>query len=125
MAIKFTDLAYVGHPVTDVPRARAFYEQTLELKAVHVAEVAPGQWWIEYAFPGGTLAISNTWPPGGSGVTTALETEDLHAAFAHCEAAGATIAFAIMDTPVCRFFGLKDPDGNDLVIHQRKAVSDP
>jgi predicted enzyme related to lactoylglutathione lyase len=124
MAINLTDLAYVGHPVTDVPRARAFYEQTLGLKTNHAVEVAPGHWWIEYGFPGGTLAISNTWSPGGSGITTALETDDLNAAFAHCEAAGVTFAFAIMDTPVCRFFGIKDPDGNDLAIHQKKPAGD-
>jgi predicted enzyme related to lactoylglutathione lyase len=120
MSIHLTDLAFVGHPVTDVPRARAFYEQTLGLQPARAVEVGPGQWWIEYEFPGGTLAISNTWPPGGSGATTALETDDLNAAFAHCEAAGVTFSYAIMDTAVCRFFGLKDPDGNDLAIHQRK-----
>jgi predicted enzyme related to lactoylglutathione lyase len=124
MPIHLTDLAYVGHPVTEIPRARAFYEQTLGLKPAHEAEITPGQWWIEYEFPGGTLAISNTWPPGGSGITTALETDDLAAAFAHCEASGVTISFAMMDTPVCRFFGIKDPDGNDLAIHQRKVVRD-
>jgi predicted enzyme related to lactoylglutathione lyase len=122
MPIRLTDLAFVGHPVTDVPRARAFYEQTLGLKVARAVEVAPGQWWIEYEFPGGTLAISNSWPPGGSGATTAFETDDLNAAFAHCEAAGVTFSYAIMDTPVCRFFGIKDPDGNDLAIHQRKAA---
>lgn len=124
MPINLTDLAFVGHPVTDVARARAFYEETLGLKPVRVHEVAPSHWWIEYEFPGGTLAISNTWPPGGSGITTTLETDDLDAAFAHCEAAGVTFAFAIMDTPVCRFFGIKDPDGNDLAIHQRKSSPD-
>jgi len=121
MAINLTDLSYVGHPVTDVPRARKFYEEILGLKPAKAIDLGSDQWWIEYDFPGGTLAISNTWPPAGSAITTALETDDLDAAFAHCEAADVTFAFAIMDTPVCRFFGIKDPDGNDIAIHQRKA----
>lgn len=30
--IKVTEIAFTGYPVTDIPRARAFYEGVLNLK---------------------------------------------------------------------------------------------
>ena len=124
MSIGAKDIAFVGYPVTDVPRARKFYEQTLGLKQTMMHEIQSGQWWIEYSIGSGTLAISNTWPPSGqSGPSTALEVADIDAAHKHCAENGVTIIFEIMDTPVCRFFGIKDPDGNDISIHQTKQAT--
>ncbi len=118
------EVAFIGYPVTDVARARAFYEGFLGLK-VHCAEeikTMPGIWWIEYDVAGVTVAISNAWPPSGqSGPGVAFEVDDLDAFVAKTREAGVTFAFEPMDSPICRFFGIKDPDGNDITIHQRSA----
>jgi predicted enzyme related to lactoylglutathione lyase len=123
MSILVKDLAFVGHPVTDVARARNFYEKNLGLKPMTIMSLEDGKWWIEYEFSSGTLAISNLWPPSGNGgATTALEVANIDDALAHFRSHAVTVVFEIIDTPVCRLFGIKDPDGNDITIHQHKTL---
>jgi predicted enzyme related to lactoylglutathione lyase len=115
-----TEIAFVGTPVTDMQRARAFYEDLLELEPSH--EACDGQW-IEYDIAGGTFAITNIepeWKPSGQGTTAAFEVDDLDATVARLKAKGAAIAMDIFETPVCRMALVSDPDGNKLTLHQRK-----
>jgi len=122
MAISVKDIAFVGHPVTDVPRSRDFYENILGLKPAAVMDFGDGKWWIEYEIGSGTLAISNLWPPSGNGgATTALEVADIDEALSHFRGNDVSIAFDIIDNPSCKLFGVKDPDGNDITIHQHKS----
>ena len=52
-------VAFTMYPVTDVPRARRFYEQTLGLKP-GLAGNAGDSWWVEYDLPGGgCLALTD------------------------------------------------------------------
>jgi predicted enzyme related to lactoylglutathione lyase len=120
MKIQIKAVAFVFHAVTDVARARQFYEQLLDLKVGMQIEFAPGQWWIEYDIAGQALAISNAMP-GSPAASLTLEVPDLDAALATARAAGATIAFDVMEFPPCRLFAIKDPDGNQIGLHQRKA----
>jgi predicted enzyme related to lactoylglutathione lyase len=120
--INVTEIAYTGYPVTDVARARKFYESVLGLTANMAHEIQPGLWWIEYEIGGASLAISNAWTPSGqSGPTVALEVADLDAALATLKQLGVPVTYGPMDSPVCRFFGVSDLDGNGITIHQRKA----
>ena len=64
MSIKVKELAFVFYPVTDIARARKFYEGFLGLKTGLQVEFGPGQWWIEYDIAGQALAISNAMPDG-------------------------------------------------------------
>ena len=50
--MKATNIAFTGIPVTDMKRARAFYEGTLGLKPA--ADFAEGVW-IEYEIKNGLL----------------------------------------------------------------------
>ncbi len=119
--ITVKEIAFTGYPVADVPRARAFYENVLGLKPSLLVEPRPGMWWIEYEVGCGTFAVSNAWPPSGqSGPNAAFEVEDANAALAHCRASGVKLATEMMETPVCRFFCIRDPDGNGIMIHQSK-----
>lgn len=123
MTLGAKEIAFVGYPVTDVQKARKFYEETLGLTLTLLHEIQGGQWWVEYTLGTSTLAISNAWPPTGeSGPGAAIEVEDLDAAWEHCSSSDVEIAYEIMETPVCRFFGIKDPDKNDLTIHQTKQA---
>ena len=119
--IQATEIAFIGHPVSDVPRAREFYEKILGLVPSMAHEFQAGQWWIEYEVGGVAVALSNAWPPGKStGATLALEVADYDAAAEKLKGAGVPVDHGPHDTPVCRFFGIKDPDGNSITIHKRK-----
>jgi predicted enzyme related to lactoylglutathione lyase len=120
MSIQIKEFAFVFHPVTDIARARKFYEGLLGLKTGLQIEFAPGQWWIEYDVAGQAIAISNAMP-GTPASSLTLEVADLDAALATVRSAGATIAFDVMEFPGCRMFAVKDPDGNQIGLHQRKA----
>jgi predicted enzyme related to lactoylglutathione lyase len=120
MSIQVKEFAFVFHPVTDVARARGFYEGLLGLKTGLEIEFAPGRWWIEYDVAGQALAISNAMPGAPSSSLT-LEVANLDDSLAVVRAAGATVAFEVMEFPSCRIFGLKDPDGNQIGLHQRKG----
>ncbi|MBM3852789.1 MAG: VOC family protein [Verrucomicrobia bacterium] len=122
MSIQIKELAFVFHPVADIPRARQFYEGLLGLKTGVQVEFAPGQWWIEYDIAGQALAISNGMPGAKPSAALTLEVADLDAALATVKAAGTTIAFDVMEFPPCRMFAIKDPDGNQVGLHQRKSA---
>lgn len=108
--------------MTDIKRARDFYERILGLDVGEIdEEISEGKYWIEYTIGEQTLAISNTWPPSGaSGPSAALEVEDFDAAMAQLKEEGVNITMEKLETPVC-FMGLiTDPDGNGLIIHKLK-----
>jgi predicted enzyme related to lactoylglutathione lyase len=117
----FTEIAFTGIPVTDIKRARTFYEGILGLKPT--MESAGGMW-VEYDIGHGTLGIGcygETWKPSPDGTCIAFEADDLDAEVARLKAKGATITMETMDTTVCRFAMISDPDGNKILIHKRKS----
>ncbi len=119
--MKISEIAFTGIPVTDIARARAFYENILGLKPT--MESAGGMW-IEYDIGAGTLGIGSygeQWQPSPQGTCVALEVDDVDAAITHLQANGVTIFMAPMDSPVCRFAMVCDPDGNKIIIHKRHA----
>jgi predicted enzyme related to lactoylglutathione lyase len=60
-------------------------------------------------------------PDGKPAASLTLEVADLDAALATVKAAGTELAFGVMEFPPCRMFAIKDPDGNQIGLHQRKA----
>jgi predicted enzyme related to lactoylglutathione lyase len=120
MSIQVKELAFVYHAVTDIPGARKFYEGLLGLKTGFQIEFSPGQWWIEYDVAGQALAISNAMP-GKPASALALEVVDLDAAHKAAKAADALGTGDIMEFKPCRMFIIKDGNGNEITLHQRKA----
>ena len=123
--MKVTAFAYTCYPVTDLARARAFYEQLLGLKPASVME-QDGRGWIEYELGDGCLAIANgfgdDWKPGATGGAMVLEIADLPAAVAEMKAAGTKFKFEPMEFPPCHLAVAYDPDGNQVGLHQKKAA---
>ena len=119
----FKKVAFTMYPVTDVTRARKFYEETLGLKAGSAGN-HEGGWWIEYDLPaGGCLAITNFIPdkPSDSGGgTVALEVEDLDQLMTDLKAKGVRFKSDVIDTPVCRMAPCLDSEGNSILLHQLK-----
>jgi catechol 2,3-dioxygenase-like lactoylglutathione lyase family enzyme len=114
-----TGLDFVGIPSTDAERSRAFYVETLGLRADPDARF---EFWV-----GDTcFAI---WEPGQAGFEfapqrlahPALHVEDVAAARRDLEAKGVEFFGDIMDTGVCHMALFRDPDGNDLMLHHRYA----
>jgi len=122
--INITAFAFTAYPVTDLPRARAFYENLLGLKPAATWGDAT-QGWIEYELGDGCLAISNfsadKWKPAPGGPSLALEVADFDAAVSALRAAGVAFAVEPMDSGACRMAIVSDPDGNSLIIHRRNA----
>ncbi len=119
--MKISEIAFTGIPVTDMPRARAFYEGLLGLKP---SLESAGGMWIEYTIGAATLGLGcygEMWPPSSKGTCIALEVEDVDAAITELKASAVTITMEPIDSPVCRFGMIADPDGNQLIIHKRHA----
>ena len=118
--------AFTGYPVTDLARARAFYEGVLGLKPATVRE-GGGKGWIEYEMGDSTLAIGNgagdKWLPSGQGPGMGLEVADFPAAVAALRAAQVTFVGEPLDFPGCTMVVVQDPDGNRLVIHKKKNAA--
>lgn len=112
-------LAFTVYPVTDMNRARAFYEGALGLAVSDDYE----NHWVEYQ-PGGkgVFAISDMPEVGRSdaqaGGTVAFEVDDVDAMTARARAAGAPVAMEPFDTPVCRMSVVLDPEGNAILLHR-------
>ena len=122
MGIRITDIAFVGYPVSDLGRARDFYERILGLECTMDHPLEGDQRWIEYDIGTGALAISNVWQPTGeSGPTAAFEVEDFDGALESLRAEGVTFKTDVMESPGCHFVIIADPDGNDITIHRHKS----
>jgi predicted enzyme related to lactoylglutathione lyase len=123
--IRITEVAFIAYPVSDINRARDFYENLLGLppgEFNHEIEGMPGKYWIEYEVGNVTLAISNAWETAGrSGPSVAFEVEDLQEAVSHLKKAGVKFLADNIETPVCSFALVADPDGNGITIHKRKT----
>jgi predicted enzyme related to lactoylglutathione lyase len=122
--MKINAIGFVAIPVTDIPRARKFYEEVLGLQTS--GEFMDGQW-IEYAIGKDTLAIANAdseWRPSNQGTSAALEVEDFDAAIRRLKAASIPFAAEPFETSVCHVAVVQDPDGNKLMIHKLKAENE-
>ncbi len=118
--LQITEIAFACYAVTDMNRARAFYEGVLGLRPARVSDQPDGQW-VEYELGPHTLALGAAlgWKPGPDGCTVALEVADFDAAITHLKAAGVKFRVEPFPTPVCRMAMIFDPDGNTLCIHRR------
>jgi predicted enzyme related to lactoylglutathione lyase len=122
--MKVRKIGFVAVPVTDVARARAFYEGVLGLKPS--AEMMGGTW-IEYDIGGDTLAIANVgddWRPSDQGSSAALEVDDFEAAIGKLKVAVIPFAAEPFETPCCHMAVVQDPDGNKIIIHKLKPESE-
>ena len=118
-------VAFTMYPVTDMPTARAFYEETLGLPPSGSGAQSP---WVEFDLPGGgCLAITTVTPnePSASaGGTIAFEVDDLSTTVAELKSKGVAFAAEGIESPVCRMAIIKDPDGNAIILHKLKSAEE-
>lgn len=113
---------YIRVPVTDMDKANHFYGELLGLRR---NPNSPDDDWVEYEAGNVTLAVMTPQthdyeftplPPG----TLALRVDDVAAAKEQLEAAGVEVN-EMWDSGKCRGAGVRDPDGNPILLHRRYA----
>jgi predicted enzyme related to lactoylglutathione lyase len=118
--LKVTEIAFSCYAVTDIARARSFYEGVLGLKPTTIIE---GKW-VEYEFGPYALTIGcapGMFKPSPDGCSVALEVENFDDAVAHLKKHDVKFRIEPMPTPACHMAMVFDPDGNSICIHKRKA----
>lgn len=120
--MKVTEIAFSTYPVTDMARARAFYEGVLGLTVTMNHDMGESGHWIEYDIGPGTLGLGRYegWKPTNDGCTVGLEVDDFDAAISKLKASGTDFKMEPFETPVCHMAIALDPEGNAICIHKRK-----
>jgi len=119
--IKVNEIAFFCYPVTDMKRARSFYEGILGLTPTMVLE-KPGMTWTEYEIGSATLSLGiyPGWTPSGEGGNIALEVDDFEKSISVLKEQKIPFTMEPLETPVCHMAIISDPDGSRLLIHKRK-----
>ncbi len=119
--IKYKEIAFTAYAVTDMPRARKFYEGVLGLKPARVLSKN----FVEYDIGQGTLAVGcapKMWPPSRKGTCATLEVADFEAALEHLKKKKIKPAMGPVENLLCWMVAVRDPDGNLIALHQRKKM---
>lgn len=115
------DIAFVGYPVTDIKKARAFYEGILGLVPNDDFPAKEDSVFIEYNVGSSTLAIGSTpeWKPSTEGPSVAFEVEDFDAMIQRLKDNNVQFKVEPQTFPTCKMAVIHDPDGNLVTIHKR------
>lgn len=106
------------YPVTDMGRAVAFYGDVLGLKKAGLAS----EYWVEFEVGDTTFGIGNFEQAGtpGTAQSLAVEVPDMAAARAELAAHGVE-STEPFETQICFISMVRDPDGNQVWLHQSKS----
>jgi len=107
-------IAFIGHRVKDMSRAKRFYGELLGLKKTAEYEDK----WCEFDTPEGKSIGLDTFSPEGTPPYMALETDDIEAEVARLKQAGVEVLMDVQDNKVCKMAIIKDSEGNGLMLHQ-------
>ena len=114
------EVAFVAIAVSDAEQARSFYQETLELTPTMEAM---GGVWVEYELGPTTVAVGchPAFQPSREGTSVAFEVDDIDGTIGRLKERGVTFDMEKIETPVCWMAQFRDPDGNKLLVHKRKA----
>jgi predicted enzyme related to lactoylglutathione lyase len=111
---------FISVPTQDIPRAKRFYGELLGLE--HEKDTPGG---AEYRAGQVTLGI---WKPEDQGLPFvpnqsgfALRVSDVAEARRELEGQGVQFDMDTFDTGVCHMALMRDPDGNQVILHRRYA----
>jgi catechol 2,3-dioxygenase-like lactoylglutathione lyase family enzyme len=115
--MKVRAIDFVAVNVSDMERAKRFYRDTLGMD-FPIWDDTPR--WQE--FQSEPVAFALREDKGGPGINAAvaLGVEDVTAAVEELRARGVTIEDGPFEAGVCYSALIRDPDGNLLILHQRK-----
>ncbi len=112
---------FISYAVSDMDKAEAFYRDALGLN-VDVPRGERGtraSGFMELEAGGvsiGLTTLPNLHPNG----IVAIGVDDVSAAVEELRAKGVPIAMEGIESPVCYMAVVSDPDGNQILLHQRK-----
>ena len=112
-----TDVAFTMYPVSDVQRAKQFYEETLGLRQDAMDEA----WWVEFGIGTSTFGIGNVPDNGkpGSAQSLVLNVSDINAYRERLRKRGVASTEPVRTPYKCLVSQLKDPDGNTIWLHEK------
>jgi predicted enzyme related to lactoylglutathione lyase len=115
-------VAFTMYPVTDMKRARKFYEEDLGLKPEHDV----GGKWIEYhlwdsCFAITTMAGDAVKPSAEAGGSIAFEVQNVDEFVDQLRKKGIRVKEEPFSTRVCRMAVVVDPEGNALTLHAKNS----
>jgi predicted enzyme related to lactoylglutathione lyase len=109
---------FVSYNVADMARSEAFYRDVLGLD-VAIPWGGPGGRFPEFEVNGMTISLTSL-PQLPGGAIVALAVDDARASIEELRHKGVQIVMEPLETQVCYLALIADPDGNQIVIHQRK-----
>ncbi len=111
-----TGIDLMAYFTTDPERSIAFYRDVLGMTPTEIDDQGRG---AEFTLPDGTTF--GVWKPqdGAKGACVMLAVDDIASALETFRRRGAQLS-GPEETPVCHMAFGADPDGNTLIIHQRK-----
>jgi predicted enzyme related to lactoylglutathione lyase len=118
-------IAFTGYPVRDMKKARAFYEGLLGMApSDEFGPITDESVFIEYNIGTSTLSLGNMegWKPSRDGVTAALEVDNFDELFAILKEKGVEVVMEPQVFPSCKMGIVRDPDGNQVTLHQKNAA---
>jgi predicted enzyme related to lactoylglutathione lyase len=112
-----SSIAFTMYPVSDLPRAVTFYRDGLGLDQTSVSN----DFWVEFDVAGATFGIGNFEQVGtpGTAQSLAVEVADLPAYRTQLAERGIT-ATEPHELASCFISVVRDPDGNQIWLHQSK-----
>ncbi len=118
-----TKVGVVGIPVADQDRALEFYVGKLGFEKRLDVLFGDGGRWVEVAPPGAVTALALVGPVSGQDPGIRCATSDVEADHARLRARGVDTDPEVTHAgaPVPPMFGVRDPDGNRLLIVQGPA----
>jgi predicted enzyme related to lactoylglutathione lyase len=113
------DIAFFAYSVRDVPRARAFYTETLGLRPGELSS----DHWVEFDVGNATFGVGNGEPLGfepGASTGAAFEVDDMESIRQRLQAAGVEVG-DVHEFTACVTCFASDPEGNRFALHQRRT----
>ncbi len=115
MRVRAIDFVVVN--VSDLESSKRFYRDTLGMDFPIWED---GPFWQEFDSPPVAFALRQDKRSPGLNAAIALAVEDVPAAIDELRAKGVTVLSEPREHNVCISAMIQDPDGNLLLIHQRK-----
>jgi lactoylglutathione lyase len=115
--VKIRAIDFVLLNVSDIERSSAFYRETLGLDFPISQASGP---WMEFDSSPVAMALFRDPSSAGRNAIIALAVEDVSAAVDELRARGVQVVMEGIESPVCYQAVIQDPDGNLLLLHQRK-----
>lgn len=122
MALNSQPIAWFEIPVTDMDRARTFYEAVLEttLQPLDLGEAFKMALFPATNQNAGALMLANSYVPSHQGALLYLGVDDIDATLARTELNGGTVINAKMSIGERGFVGhFEDSEGNRVGLHSQ------